>query len=260
MRNFLLKLADAAAKESLPRFRKSIFVENKEADHPSDSAFDPVTEADKAAEVAIRNAIRTAYPNDAIIGEEDETENPDAENGWIIDPIDGTRAFISGVPVWGTLIGRFEGDSMTAGIMHQPFTGEAYVADGKTSVLMHNGQQTPLKTNNCTQLKNAKIMTTSPRSFNAEDLTMYDRLEAACQLPRYGGDCYAYALLASGHIDLVMEADLKPYDIAALVPIIEQAGGVVRSWDGGSANQGGRVLAAANEDLFQAAFECIHAS
>ncbi|MEO0498238.1 MAG: histidinol-phosphatase [Pseudomonadota bacterium] len=256
MKDFLLHLAAVSAAQTLPRFRTQLSVDNKlaaEGQEAEASQFDPVTQADREAEKAIRKAIAERFAGDRILGEEFGVTNDGAANGWIIDPVDGTRAFISGVPLWGTLIGRHEGDCMVAGLMHQPFTGESYVATSQGAWLVRNGVETPLSTSDVTHLNRAKLLTTSPRIFSPDTQAPYDRLEAACRLPRYGCDCYAYALLAGGHIDLVAEAGLQTYDIAPLIPIIERAGGVVRTWDGGSAKDGGNVLAAANETLFEEA-------
>ncbi|MEO0635020.1 MAG: histidinol-phosphatase [Pseudomonadota bacterium] len=254
MKKFLQQLAKVSEEQTLPRFRSSLSVDNKLAGAGSPS-FDPVTEADREAERAIRAAISERFPGDRILGEEFGTTNPDAPDGWIIDPVDGTRAFISGVPLWGTLVGRHEGDAMVAGLMHQPFTGETYVATAEGAWLIHNGLEHALATSSVERLDEAKLLTTSPRIFGEGTQEPYDRLEAACRLPRYGCDCYAYALLASGHVDLVAEAGLQTYDIAPLIPIIERAGGVVRTWDGQSAKDGGNVLAAANKALFERAAE-----
>ncbi|MEM1366394.1 MAG: histidinol-phosphatase [Pseudomonadota bacterium] len=252
MKQFLLELAALSAAETLPRFRSRLSVDNK-LEQAGGDEFDPVTEADREAERVIRQAISAQYPNDKILGEEFGTNNNDAADGWIIDPVDGTRAFICGVPMWGTLVGRHEADHMVAGLMHQPFTGESYVATPEGAWLVRNGEETVLHTSKETQLSRAKMHTTSPRIFSPDTQAPYDRVEAACRLPRYGCDCYGYALLAAGHIDLVVEAGLQTYDIAPMIPIIEGAGGVVRTWDGGNAKGGGNVIAAATEALYEEA-------
>lgn len=254
MKSFLLHLADVSAEQTLPRFRQANTVDNKLANE-ADNQFDPVTEADREAERAIRAAITQAFPEDRILGEEFGVVNETAPDGWIIDPVDGTRAFISGVPLWGTLVGRHENDEMVAGLMHQPFTGESYMATADGAWLNHRGNEVKLRTSDVVRLDEATLLTTSPRIFSDDTIEPYNRLEEACRLPRYGCDCYAYALLAAGHIDLVCEAGLQTYDIAPLIPIITQAGGVVKTWDGGSAKEGGNVLAAANQTLFDQALE-----
>ena len=244
------ELCDAAARETLPRFRSQLTVDNK---RPAD--FDPVTEGDRKAEAVIREILSKKYPDHGIVGEEFGTENPDADYQWIIDPIDGTRAFISGVPVWGTLIGLYFQDVPVAGVMDQPFTGERYMAistpdEAKSSLLFHN-QNSPhtLRTSDTNDLADATIMTTSPDLLGSAADANYFKLEDKAKLARYGCDCYAYCLLASGHVDLVVESGLNIYDIAALIPIIENAGGLVTNWQGGNASQGGQILAAANTKL-----------
>jgi len=252
--DFLNHLCDLAQAETLSRFRNTLDISNK----LDGSGFDPVTEADRAAEQAIRTAIESRFPDHGILGEEFGTANPDADHLWIIDPIDGTKAFISGLPTWGTLIGLYENGKPRAGIMHQPFTGERYVCDGGQSVLVHHDKTRELATSGTVSLSDSIIMTTSPALFSNGELAHYKHLETACKLPRYGADCYAYCLLASGHIDLVVEAGLKPYDIAALIPIVEGAGGVFTDWQGGSPARGGQVLVAANEGLHQQAMAMLN--
>jgi len=243
--SFMHKLCDAAQKETLPHFRAGAAVDNK-----LDQAFDPVTEGDRNAEKIIRKMVNKSYPEHGILGEEFGNENLDAEHIWIIDPIDGTRAFISGIPVWGTLICLAQNAHPTLGIMHQPFTGERYFSDGTTSWYLGPGvnAQTPIKTRECASLANAVMMTTSPRIFLPEEQPAYDRVEKAVKLARYGTDCYAYCMLASGQIDLVVEAGLNAYDVAALIPIVNDAGGKMTDWQGNPVdllNIGdGKILAA----------------
>lgn len=246
--SFFNELCDLASLETLSRFRNPVDITNKLSD-----GFDPVTEADKAAEQVIREAILKRFSDHGILGEEFGATNPDAEYQWIIDPIDGTKAFISGLPSWGTLIGLYKSGKPFAGIMHQPFTRERYVCDGEKSFLNHNDEITQLKTSGTQELCDAIIMTTSPAFFNAREVELYQRIEALCKLPRYGADCYAYCMLASGHIDLVVEAGLNSYDIAALIPIVEKSGGIFTDWQGGSPAQGGQVLVAANKVLHKKA-------
>lgn len=245
---FLHELCDVAEKETLPRFRNRLAVENKHA-----AGFDPVTVADRAAETAIRNLIYQRYPDHGVIGEEEGPVRPDAQYCWIIDPIDGTRSFICGLPSWGTLIGLVHNGKPVAGIMAQPFTGERYLGHAAGSFLARQGNATRLSTSDVTALKDATLMTTTPFLFAPGDIECYRQVEARCKLARYGYDCYAYAMLASGHIDLVIESSLKTYDIAALIPVIENAGGVITNWDGQSAVNGGRIVAAANGVLHEAA-------
>ncbi len=246
---FLRKLADAAAKQTLPRFRASGVVANKEQ-----GGFDPVTEADREAERAIRSLINQTHPDHGILGEEFGAENIDQKYVWVIDPIDGTRAFISGLPVWGTLVGLQEDGDAIAGMMAQPFTGELFMAAGGKAVYESPGGNGKLATSNTTTLHESILFTTSPKLYEGAELVCYERLEAEVKLARYGCDCYAFALLAAGHVDLVAEPGiLQPYDIVGLIPLIEAAGGIITRWDGGPAETGGNIIAAATPQLHEAA-------
>ena len=255
LEGFLHQLCDVAAVETLPRFRTGLDVTNK-----LEAGFDPVTEGDREAERVIRELIGQHYPDHGIIGEEMGVTNQDAEFVWIIDPIDGTRAFISGIPVWGTLIALAQSGRCIAGIMHQPFTGERFWAvSGKSYVKRDGSHQTHrLQTRATANVADAIMMTTSPRIFSADEQPIYDRFEHSCRMARYGCDCYAYAMIASGNIDLVVESGLNTYDIAALIPIVETAGGVVTTWQGKPALDGGRILAAANPHLHAEALELLN--
>ncbi len=251
--DFIRKLAATAAAETLPRFRCNSEVANKAA-----GGFDPVTEADKASELAIRALIRSEFPGHGIVGEEFGSENADARHVWVIDPIDGTRAFISGLPLWGTLVGLKQDGAAVAGMMSQPFTGELFYSDGVKSYFEGPGVNRVLATRSTEALANATMMTTTPALFTGEDKRRYDSLEGSVQLARYGTDCYGYALVAAGFVDMVCECGLHSYDIVALIPIIEKAGGVVTTWDGGPAENGGRVLASANQKLHDAALAILN--
>jgi myo-inositol-1(or 4)-monophosphatase len=241
---FLDRLADAAAGAIMPHFRTRFAVEHKGGD-----GFDPVTIADRAAEEAMREAIAGAFPEHGIVGEEFPSVRADAENVWVLDPIDGTRAFISGLPLWGILIGLLAKGRPALGMMAQPFTGERYAGDGAKA--WYSGPSGPQKlaTRRCETLGDATLFTTSPFLFGASELPAYRRVEDGARLTRYGCDCYGYAMLAAGHADVVVEAGLKPYDIVALIPLIEGAGGKVTTWDGGSAANGGRILATGDPRL-----------
>ena len=250
----LNRLCDLAEQETLPRFRAGTSVSNKQKSH-----YDPVTEADRLAERKIRDEIRQKYPDHGIIGEEFGPENPDAEFCWIIDPIDGTRSFITGLPLWGTLIGLYHRGKPTAGIMHQPFTAERFISTGGESFLVRTGMREELSTATTQTLSKATLMTTSPFLFGDKEIGVYRKVEKRCRMARYGADCYAYSMLAMGQVDLVIESDLNVYDIAALIPIIEGAGGIVSNWQGGSASSGGQVLASANKSLHSQALELLAA-
>jgi histidinol phosphatase-like enzyme (inositol monophosphatase family) len=250
--SFLHHLADAAARETLPRFRTGTSVDNKLAGG-SGGGFDPVTEADRAAERAIRDLIAETYPEHGILGEEHGSEGADREFVWVIDPIDGTRAFIAGLPVWGTLIGLYRGGRAVMGLMDQPFIGERLVAGPEGASYRGPGGDGALKVRDCGRLADATLFTTSPKIFAADRVAAYEAVEDAVTLARYGCDCYAYGLLAGGHIDVVVESGLKPYDIAALIPIIERAGGIVTDWQGGRPEKGGDIVACGSRAVHQEA-------
>lgn len=250
---FLTHLSDLADAQTLPRFRNLTDVDNKQ-----DAGFDPVTEADRAAEQAIRSAIMERYPGHGIEGEEFGFHQPEARYHWIVDPVDGTRAFISGIPVWGTLIGLCEHRNPIAGIMSQPFTGERFIASDGTSRYLRGGKERQLSASGNRILEQSILMTTAPELFDAAEHEKFKSLALGTKMVRYGTDCYAYCMLAAGQIDLVMESGLSFYDIAALVPLIENAGGMVSDWDGNRINDGGQVLASANRHLHDAALKHIH--
>lgn len=251
---FVDELATLSGQAILPFFRTALSPENKSVG----GAFDPVTEADRAGEAVMRNLIKGAFPAHGVIGEEFGEENPDAEYVWVLDPIDGTKAFIAGLPLWGTLIGLTRHDAPIYGIMHQPYTGERFFGDGGGSMFRGPAGERRLETRRTVALGDAILSTTSPRMFTGLQLEAYDRVEREVRLARYGCDCYAYCMLAAGHIDLVVEAGLKPYDIVALIPIIEGAGGVVTGWNGGSAAGGGSVVAAGDRRLHDAALRLLN--
>lgn len=247
-RAFFDQLADAAKAETLPRFRVGADVVNKET-----KGFDPVTEGDRAAEAAIRALITERFPEHGILGEEHGSVGLDREYVWVIDPIDGTRAFISGVPVWGTLIGLYHKGEAVMGLIDQPFTGERYFADGRQSNYKGPEGSRVLATRACETLADATLFTTSPHMFVGEGRARYEAVQDKVQLFRYGVDCYAYALLAAGHVDLVIESGLKPYDVGGLIPVIEQAGGIITAWDGGPAEMGGSIIAAGSRAVYEQA-------
>ncbi|MFN0264677.1 histidinol-phosphatase [Tepidamorphus sp. 3E244] len=249
------QMADVSGRAALEHFRKRPDVDDKAG---TDEVFDPVTVADRNAEAAIRDVLAKERPDDAILGE--EMDNIDGTSGyrWVVDPIDGTRAFISGLPVWGTIIGLERDGVPVAGLFHQPFTGERYWAvDGKAWLKVGDGETRPLSCSGIRSLDAATMMTTSPRIFTRDEQSPYDALEKAVQLTRYGCDGYAYCMLAAGNIDLVMESGLKAFDVCGLIPIVEAAGGVFTSWTGESAASGGRTLVAATRDLHDAALKVI---
>jgi histidinol phosphatase-like enzyme (inositol monophosphatase family) len=258
---FVEELAQVAADVILPFFRSSF----KTTDKSGVNSFDPVTEADRGAEAAMRRLIAKNFPSHGIVGEEYGEERIDAEYIWVLDPIDGTKSFISGLPTWGTLIGLMQNGQPVLGMMAQPFTRERFSGDGKHSQLrmpaLNLGDTLPLdwtirsiRTRRCTAFANATIMTTNPELItNSEDRELYRSIERDARLVRYGGDCYAYCALATGFVDLVIETNLKPHDVVALVPIIEGAGGVISTWNGDNAAKGGRIVASGDPVLHEAA-------
>ncbi|MBZ9813696.1 histidinol-phosphatase [Mesorhizobium sp. CA7] len=250
--DFMRRIAHAAAAETLPRFRSQGAVTNKLA-----GSFDPVTEADREAERAIRTLISSEYPEHGILGEEHGSHNLASRHVWVIDPIDGTRAFISGIPVWGTLVGLTVDGEAVAGMMSQPFTGELFYANASGSHYEGPGGPRRLATRKTTELAQATLFTTTPALFQGDARKRYDQFETKVQLARYGTDCYAFAMLAAGSIDIVADPGLKPYDIVALIPIIEKAGGVITTFEGGPAEKGGDILAAATPELHAAAMAAL---
>lgn len=252
---FMDELATVSGRAILPFFRTALMAENKALG----DKFDPVTEADRAAEAAMRQLIRRQFPQHGICGEEFGDERSDADYVWVLDPIDGTRAFISGLPLWGTLIGLTHRSTPVYGLMHQPFTGERFYGGGRKAGYKGPMGARTLKTRRCASLAEATLSTTSPCLFSEDERPRYERVERETRLVRYGYDCYAYCMVAAGHIDLVIEAGLKPYDIVALVPIIEGAGGIVTNWEGGSPAAGGTVIAAGDPRIHEAALRLLSA-
>jgi histidinol phosphatase-like enzyme (inositol monophosphatase family) len=250
--DFLRRIAAAAAAETLPRFRRQGAVANKEA-----AGFDPVTEADQQTELAIRALIAAEFPDHGILGEEHGSQNLASRHVWVIDPIDGTRAFISGLPTWGTLVGLTTDGEAVAGMMSQPFTGELFYANGSGAHYEGPGGPRRLQTRKTTRIEEATLFTTTPALFKNEARGRYDRFEQRVRLARYGTDCYAFAMLAAGSVDIVTDPGLKPYDIVALIPIIEKAGGIVTTFDGGPAENGGDIVAAATPELHEAAMAAL---
>ena len=249
--DFLRELMRAAGPKTLAHFRRSIHITNKQA---GQGTYDPVTQADQDAETCIRELIKQRYPEHGIFGEEHGFQPGTCGLTWVIDPIDGTRAFITGQLHWGVLVGLFDGQKPVLGAMFQPFTGELFIGDGSASALEHGAHHTPLRVRACASLDQVVLCCTTPQMFTtAAERKAFAQLERRVRLQRFGGDCYSYCMLAHGLVDLVVEADLKPYDIQALIPIIENAGGVVTDWHGGSAAHGGRVIAAGDRRAHAAA-------
>lgn len=246
---FVDELATVSGEAILPFFRTSLGVEDKSGG----GAFDPVTAADRAAEVAMRTLIQRNFPSHGIIGEEFGSENTDAEFVWVLDPIDGTKSFISGLPAWGTLIALTHLGAPVLGMMHQPFMRERFTGDGANAHYRGPAGARDLSVRPCDSIAQAILYTTSPRLMNDADRRSFGRVEETVRLSRYGGDCYAYCMLAAGHVDLVIETEIKPHDIVPLMPIITGAGGLITTWEGGPAQGGGRVIAAGDARVHAAA-------
>jgi myo-inositol-1(or 4)-monophosphatase len=256
---FVETLADVSAEALLPFFRSAL----KPVDKARGGAFDPVTEADHAAEIAMRRLIEKTFPDHGVIGEEFGVRREGADYVWVLDPIDGTKSFICGFPTWGTLIGLTHRGAPVYGLMNQPFTRERFSGDGRGAYWRgrRSGdgetERRRLTTRRCPELAQATLMTTSPLLIDESLRANFHRVEREVRLSRYGGDCYAYCALAAGHVDLVIETGLNAYDIVALIPIVEGAGGVVSTWSGESAAQGGCVIAAGDKRLHEAALKLL---
>lgn len=239
------EMADVARAAILPLFRSAELV----ADNKRPADFDPVTQADRAAETAMREVLARQRPQDAILGEEFGRSSGTSGLTWILDPIDGTRAFLCGAPSWGVLIGLSDGQGVRYGLIDQPYTGERFEGGFGRAQLTGPMGQRDLRVRGDVALDRAILMTTFPEVGDAAEHAAFRRVADRVRLTRYGLDCYAYALLALGQIDLVVEAGLQPYDIAGPLAVVEAAGGIVTNWQGGPATQGGQVIAAASASL-----------
>ena len=254
---FLVELNRASAAVILPLFRVENGLENKAG--PGD--FDPVTAADKGAEAAIRRLIGEHYPEHGVIGEEYGEDRPEAAFVWVLDPVDGTRAFIAGLPVWTTLIGlRFQGRPVL-GSIGQPYVGEVFIGHAGGARLLARGEERPLKARSCARLSDAVIATTDPNLFRGPRHAAWERVRAAVRLSRYGCDAYAYAMVAAGCLDLVIERGLKSWDIDAALPVIAGAGGFVTDWAGAPVGpHGGDVVISGGEACLSQALSLLAAS
>jgi len=251
------EMADLSASEILPFFRREISVLHKDGK----GIFDPVTDADRKSEQVIRSFLAEKWPKHSIIGEEFGQDIKDDDHCWIIDPIDGTRAFVLGSPLWGTLIGLNVQDRPLIGMMNQPFTGERFWASPNGAFARWGGSDHVLKTRDGQNISEAVITTTCPDLFATDtDRERFDELRSHCRMTRYGGDCYNYCLMAMGHVDLIVESGLAAYDIAPLIPLIEGAGGVITTWSGDSAANGGQIIAAGSQHLHEKALSLLNKS
>lgn len=238
-------MTDAARSAILPHFRST----SLQQDNKAGTGFDPVTEADRAAERAMRDILQRERPDDAILGEEYGASAGSSGLTWVLDPIDGTRGFISGTPTWGVLIAVSDEDGPFFGMIDQPYIGERFIGGPNGAFLEGPHGAGPIATRPARALSDATVFTTFPEVGSAQEGAAFQAVAHRARLTRYGMDCYAYALVASGHVDLVIEAGLQPYDIQAPIAVIEAAGGIVSDWMGGPAHHGGRVIAAANRAI-----------
>ena len=249
------RMADAAAAAILPYFRsESLAAVNKDAD-----GFDPVTEADRAGERAMRNVVADMRPDDAILGEEYGQTPGSSGLTWVLDPIDGTRAFLCGAPTWGCLIAVNAGGPPLMGLIDQPHTGERFFGGPDGATLRYGGIRRPLRCRAPNPLSDAVLMTTFPEVGTENDRLAFNRVQDAAKLTRYGLDCYGYALVAAGTVDLVIEVGLAAYDIQGPMAVVTAAGGIVTDWEGGPVQDGGRAVAAANADIHAQALQLLNA-
>lgn len=241
---FLIELNHASAREILSRFRGDHGMVHKEGRWD----FDPVTEADKGAERAIRKLVSERFPDHGFIGEEYGEDRPEADFVWVLDPVDGTRAFVAGLPLWCTLIGlRHEGEPVL-GSIGQPYLDELYIGHSGGSRLIQGDETRPLQVRPCPRLTDAIIATTDPEMcFTGAELGAWTQVRAAAKLARLGCDAYAYAMVAAGTMDLVLEAGLAPWDIEAAIPVVAGAGGLVTDWRGDPVGRDGGQVAIAGD-------------
>lgn len=247
-------MADAARTAILPWFRHADLT----ADNKRPADFDPVTQADRDAEHAMRAVLARLRPDDAILGEEFGATPGTSGLTWILDPIDGTRAFLCGAASWGVLIGLSDGQDVIYGLIDQPYTGERFEGGLGRALLSRDGVERKLHTRGSVTLDRATLMTTFPEIGTPSEAQAFRRVAERVRLTRYGLDCYAYALLALGQVDLVIEAGLQSYDIAGPMAVVQAAGGIVTDWQGGSAAQGGQVIAAGSVELHRAALDLLN--
>jgi myo-inositol-1(or 4)-monophosphatase len=246
---FAIALAEASAKEILPYFRRNTHVEVKDG-----PVWDPVTEGDRAGERAIRALIEAHYPDHGIFGEEYGLKEGRSPFTWVLDPVDGTRSFVCGMPTWATLIGlSFEGRP-ALGLMNQPVVGDMFYGSPEGAWHDYRGNTTAIATRKGIPLARATIGTTAPELYrSAENQRRFQALRARATLTRYGGDAYFFCMMAAGHIDIAMDCGLQPYDIAPLLPIVTGAGGVAAEWTGGDMARGGNVITAGSAALLEEA-------
>lgn len=253
--SFARMQAAQAGQMALTWFRQTLDIDLK-----SDSS--PVTEADRAVELWLRQSLADLYPDHGVMGEEFANERLDAEYLWVVDPIDGTRSFITGWPIWGTLLALLHQGEPCLGIIEMPALEETWlgIKGQGTFFSDRHSQDKPCKVSACRHLSEACFYTTSLYYFSEADREAVERVIANVAVPRFGGDCYGYGLLASGFVDLVIESQLQPFDFLSLIPIIEEAGGIITDWQGSTLTSAskGRVIAAATPELHQQAMQYLN--
>lgn len=251
--DFAHRLADVARGETLRFWAEGCAAEDK-----GGAGYDPVTEADRAAERAMRALIEAEYPHHGISGEEYGERAGSGTLSWSLDPIDGTRSFICGLPSWTTLIALLEGDRPVLGIIDAPALDERYAGIGDQA-LASGTREWALRTSRCERLNEARLSTTDPYLFSGPELKAFERVRERARTTRYGQDAYGYARLAAGSLDLIIESSLKPHDYNALIPVVRAAGGAIGNWEGEGDFAGGRVVAAASKALFDEAVALLRA-
>jgi myo-inositol-1(or 4)-monophosphatase len=250
--DFAHRLADAARRETVPRW-----VSGSAAEDKGGFEFDPVTDADREAERAMRALIEAEFPEHGVSGEEFPDRPTRGRFSWSLDPIDGTRSFICGLPTWVTLIALLEDGEPVLGLIDAPCLDERYLGSPDVGLFRGRGGEGQLRASGCTALSDARLSTTDPYLFRGTDAGAFHRVREQVRTTRYGHDGYAYARLAAGSLDLVIEAGLKPHDYNALIPVVRAAGGMIGDWEGGSDFSVGKVIAAATPELYQAALEAM---
>lgn len=258
---FAHRLADAAGEVIRPYFRARIDVMDKRPIVGGRPVFDPVTEADKGAEAAIRAIILRERPADGILGEEFGEEEGTNGLRWVLDPVDGTRAFITGRHEWGSLIALERDTHPVLGILDQPILRERFIGVNGRSFLDTPETRAPLETRKCSNLADAILCATHPDAYFAPgESAAFSRVQQRVRMTRWGGDCYIFGALALGFLDLIVESTFHRWDVAALIPIVEGAGGVITNWQGGDCSDGGQILAAGDARLHAQAVELLNAN
>ena len=244
------RLADAARAETLPRWQSGVLADNK-----ASKGWDPVTEADREAERVMRALIESSFPDHGVDGEEFPPRPASGPWSWSLDPVDGTRAFVCQLPTWVTLVALLRDGKPLLGVIDAPCLGERYIGCGTEGVLLKAGNSAPLRVSGCASLGDARLSSTDPAMFRGAHLDAFRALGDEVRTIRYGFDGYAYARLAAGSIDLVIESGLKSFDYNALIPVVRAAGGTFGDFNGGQDFSGGNVIAAASQELYEVAVQ-----